>query len=226
MRVLYTTLTHGAPRIEWVTGAMLLWDYEAAKGADCLIGQRHFSVGPYIHKNRAEAVLKMYAHNLDGVFSVDHDVFTPPNTLERMVATMEETGAGVVAADLVLGSDAPSTGFLNDPKDETRFMSTVAPPGLNVGRVDTAATSAILINRRVFDKISQHRDEPPLFGPGTWFMHWPIWDEKVGIYQSLGEDFSFSRRAVAVGESIVVQYDLGLDHWKVRRMLPRPKKEE
>lgn len=226
MKVIAATLTHGAPRIEWVTGAMLLWDYERAKGDDCLISHRHFAVGPYIHKNRAEIVLKMYGHGADGVFMVDHDVFTPPDTLERMVATMEETGAGVVAGDLVLGTDAPSTGFLNDPSDGGRFVSTEAPPGLDVGRVETVATSCILIHRRVFDKISQHRDEPPLFGPGTWFMHWPIWDDQLSIYQTLGEDFSFSRRAVAVGERIVVQYGLGLDHWKVGRMLPRPKKEE
>lgn len=226
MRVLYATLTHGAPRIEWVAGAMLLWDHERAKGDDCLIVQRHFSVGPYIAKNRNEQVLKMYASDADAVFSVDHDVFTPPDTLERMAATMEETGAGVVAGDLVLGQDAPTTGFLNDPKDEGRFMAGAAPPGLDVGRVDTAATSCILIHRRVFDRISAFRDEPPLFGPGTWFMHWPIWDDRLGIYQQLGEDFSFSRRAVAVNERIVVQYGLGLDHWKVGRMLPRPKKEE
>jgi hypothetical protein len=224
VKVVAGTLTHGSPRIEWVTGFMLLWDYEQSKGDQCLIAKRHFSVGPYIHKNRAELVLKMYSADVDGIFSTDHDVFTPPDTLERMVATMEETGAGVVAGDLVLGSDVPTTGFLRS-KTDLDFVAGTAPVGETVGQVDIAATSCILIHRRVFDKISAFRDEPPLFGPGCWFMHWPVWDEKLGIYQTLGEDFSFSRRAVAVGEKIVVQYGLGLDHWKVGRMLPRPKKE-
>lgn len=226
MKVVYGSLTHGAPRVEWITGAMLMWDHERAKGDDCLIVGRHLAVGPYIHKNRAEIALKMYALDADATFMVDHDVFTPPDTLERMVATMEETGAGVVAADLVLGTDAPTTGFLNDSRTDGLFIAAKAPAGMQVGRVDTAATSCILIHRRVYDKISAFRDEPPMFGPGCWFMHWPIFDKQAGLYVTLGEDFSFSRRVVAVGESIVVQYDLGLDHWKVGRMLPRPSKEE
>lgn len=226
MKVVYGTLTHGAPRIEWVTGAMLLWDYERDKGEGCLISARHFSVGPYIYKNRNDQVRKMYEVDADATFTVDHDVYTPADTLERMVATMEETGAGVVVGDLVLGQDAPSTGFLNDPTDSRRFISTEAPPGMDVGRVETAASSCILVHRRVYDRISAHRDEPPLFGPGTWWMHWPIWDDALKQYVNLGEDFSFSRRVVAVGEKILVQYGLGLDHWKVGRMLPRPKKEE
>jgi len=226
MKVTYGSLTHGSPRIEWVTGMVLLFEHEAAKGADSLLGQRHFSVGPYIHKNRADIVLKMYASGTDATFMVDHDVFTPPETLERMVVTMNETGAGVVAADLVLGQDAPSTGFLNVPGAEGKFISTVAPEGSNVGRVETVASSCILVHRRVYDRISKRESMPPYFGPGTWWMHWPVWDPVANLWVTLGEDFSFSRRAVAVGEEMVVQYDLGLDHWKVGRMLPRPKLKE
>lgn len=228
MNILYSSLTHGAPRIEWVVGAWLLWDYEQTKpaGVKYELHKRHIAVGPYIAKNRNECVVKMRRSGCDALFMVDHDVYTPPQTLEKLVETLQETGVDAVAGDLVLGNDCPRTGFGFVEGDERKFQVLEPPTGENVGIVGVAATSCILIRASVFDLIDRKQNAPPFFGPGTWFMHWPVWDEENQIWQQLGEDFSFSRRVAEVGARIAVRYDLGLDHWKVGRMQPRPQSKE
>lgn len=231
MRCYIGTPTHGTPRIEWLTGFVLMRDYEMTKPP----GEGHwahsnFQVGPYIPKNRNLLVEKMYERECEALFMFDHDVYAPPETLSLMVEAMEQTGAGVIAGDLILGNDARTTGFW-DGEDEGKdgLFNVAERPEVDgvpqaLGEVGCVATSTILIHRRVFDKISTHVSakptewSAPFFGPGTWFMHWPIWDSAKNIWRDVGEDFSFSKRARRVGERMVMHYGLGLQHHKVGRM--------
>lgn len=234
MRVYVGTPTHGAPRIEYVTGFILMRDYEMTKPA----GEGHwvasnFESGPYIGSNRNKLVIKMYERECEALFMVDHDVYCPPETLSRLVEAMEGTGLGIIAGDLILGNDARTTGFFNDDGAPCRYELAGRPEvdgqPAKLGIVNAVATSCILIHRRVFDAISAHRDDPPWFGPGTWFMHWPVRAKRGDTEQLVdgrpywtetGEDFSFSRRAREVGEGKMgLYYDLGLAHHKVGRMV-------
>lgn len=240
MKVYVGTPTHGAPRIEYIAGFILMREYEMTKpNGGCHWIASNFECGPYIGGNRNKLVHKMYDRDCEALFMVDHDVYCPPETLSRMVEIMEQSGLGIVAGDLILGNDAKTTGFFDGEEDGEPCRYSLAERPIRNGEqskvalVNAVATSCILIHRRVFDAISAHRDDPPWFGPGTWFMHWPVKATREGkpidakaanglghYWTETGEDFSFCKRARAVGEKYMgLAYDLGLAHHKVGRMI-------
>jgi hypothetical protein len=230
MKVYFGTPTHGAPRIEFVAGFILMRDYEMTKppGEGHLVAS-NFEQGPYIASNRNKLVMKMYERECDALMMVDHDVHCPPETMSKMVEAMQETGLGIIAGDLILGNDARTTGFFDqtaDDQDGPAGSYALAERPLvdgvpaQIGLVNAVATSCILIHRRVFDAISAVRDEPPWFGPGTWFMHWPVKHATKPYWVDTGEDFSFCKRARAAGFPVMgLYYGLGLGHHKVGRMI-------
>jgi hypothetical protein len=226
MRVYFGTPTHGAPRIEFVTGFIVMRDFEMTKPA----GEGHlihsnFQQGPYIGSNRNKLVVGMYERDCEALMMVDHDVYCPPETMSRLVEAMEKTGLAIVAGDLILGNDAQTTGFFDedDGSGVPKPYALAARPvsGAPIGIVNAVATSCVLIHRKVFDAISAYRDDPPWFGNGTWFMHWPVRDHRDPTrWVETGEDFSFCKRARAVGfTEMGLHYDLGLGHHKVGRMV-------
>jgi GT2 family glycosyltransferase len=177
--------------------------------------------------------MKMYARDCDALLMIDHDVCFPHDVIERMVAAMEQTGVGVVAGNLALQLHADTTGFHADDETEGIHHAVHRAPGAPSALVDTIASSCVLVHRRVFDKISAHhgkptRTGPPWFGPGTWWMLSPVWDDKQQAWIERGEDFSFSWRAREVGEApMLLLWDLGLEHFKVARLqAPEPAVEE
>jgi hypothetical protein len=199
---------------------MSMFDYEVRKGEARLLHLKlMFEKGAYISKNRNELTMKMYEEDCDAILMIDHDQFFPPETLERMVEAMERTGRGIVAGNVALQQGAHTTGFKIEGENTHRSVSRVSNEPES--RVDTIASSCVLVHRRVFDKISTHVGDPkcsgpPWFGPGTWWMLTPIWDDRRKVWLERGEDFSFSWRAREVGEApMLLVWDLGIKHYKV-----------
>jgi hypothetical protein len=230
VKVHFGTPTTGSPRIEWCTSVMQMVDHEMNKGpADRLLDVRmQFQIGAYISKNRNAITAGMYRNDADAVLMIDHDQGFPPDTLERMVFAMESTGRGVVAGNVVLQANAPTTGFEVDDTG-ARHFPVRRELGDDTKLVDTIASSCVLVHRRVFDKISAHVGDPkcsgpPWFGPGTWWMLSPVWDEERKMWIERGEDFSFSWRVREIGEApMLLMWDLGLTHHKpVRLESPEP----
>jgi hypothetical protein len=203
---------------------MQMIDHEMNKAPDdrLLDVRMQFQIGAYISKNRNAITAGMYRNDADAVLMIDHDVGFPPETLEQMVWAMETTEHGVVIGNVPLQQTAPSCGF--KVEGEARHVPVYREGTEDTSLVDTIASSCVLVHRRVFDKISQHvgdpkRTGPPWFGPGTWWMLSPVWDDEQELWIERGEDFSFSWRAREVGEApMLLIWDLGLVHHKALRL--------
>jgi hypothetical protein len=208
---------------------MQMIDHEMNKAPDdrLLDVRMQFQIGAYISKNRNAITAGMYRNDADAVLMIDHDVGFPPDTLERMVFAMEMTEKGVVIGNVPLQHNAPSCGFRAET--DARHVPVYREGTEETALVDTIASSCVLVHRRVFDKISRHvagpkRSGAPWFGPGTWWMLSPVWDEEHEMWVERGEDFSFSWRVREVGEApMLVIWDLGLVHHKAQRLVnPAP----
>jgi hypothetical protein len=224
-KVYVGTPTHGQPRFEYMAGIIKMREHEREKPEDeCLLAGMHIACGAYISRNRNKIVRHAYAAKADAVMMIDHDVYCPEDTMERMVAIAHEHNADVVTGDLPLGNAAPTTGFrLPEADRPMQFELAARPKNADTAWVECVATSCILIRMTVFDLISEHRDDGPYFGLGTWFMHWPRRDPDDGMWAEFGEDFSFSIRATEVGARMLIAYDLDLTHHKITQIVPDKK---
>jgi hypothetical protein len=232
-KVYLGTPTHGQPRFEYMAGIIKMREHEMAKGPDesLLIGMK-LSCGAYIARNRnaivraakkSAAALEVHPERL-AVMMVDHDVYGPEDTMERMVRIMNEHEADVVTGDLPLGNSAPTTGFQLPTADRPmQFELAARPEGADVAWVECVATSCILVRMTLLDRIAAFRDDGPYYGLGTWFMHWPRRDPDTGEWAEFGEDFSFSIRATEVGARMLIAYDLDLTHHKITQIVPDEK---
>lgn len=204
---------------------MQMMDFEMRKSErDRLLDTNmQFQLGAYISKNRNAITMSMYRHDCDALLMIDHDQGFPPEILERMVFAMETSRRGVVIGNVPLQANAASTGF-NVDSTGTRHLIVNRNGAEESTLVDTIASSCVLVHRRVFDKISRHvgdphRTGPPWFGPGSWWMLTPIWDDEQKVWVERGEDFSFSWRCREVGEApMLLLWDLGLTHHKPLRL--------
>jgi hypothetical protein len=211
-------LTHGTPRVEYVGSIMRLKDYEQAKP----LAQQHWhsyhvKVGPYISRNR-NYLTRLFRERTDAnwLLMIDHDVVVPQTLLEDLLRELEGEDAGVVVADHVLGTTCPTTALMNHPTDPSMFLAARPPEGLSKKHyVETIASSVVMINRETIERIARE------FGSGTWWMH-----ERVlgadGYWEELGEDFSFSKRARAVGVKLLAVYGLDIQHYKVGLVMSSP----
>jgi hypothetical protein len=218
--VVVVGLTHGSPRIEYVGSLMRLQDYERSKPAHlCHWNSLHFKTGPYISRNR-NYLTRLFLERTSGdwLLMMDHDVVVPETLIEDLLAEARVSGhdPGVIIADHLLGTSCGSTAFLNDPDDPTRFCIAARPDEGRSQLVETIASSVVMTHRRVFETIAQQ------FGRGTWWMMERIQD-KEGYWDELGEDFSFSRRVMAVGERMLAVYGLEIQHFKVGMVTAPPK---
>ena len=218
-RVVVGGLTHGAPRAEYVGSIMRLWDYETRKSPEFRHWHSyHLHVGPYISRNRNYLTRLFLAieDRPEWLLMIDHDVVVPPTIMEDLVREAGDE-AGVVIADHVLGTSCPTTALMAHPEDQTMFFA-AQPPGEGTHKhfVEAIASSVVMVHRRVYGAIAEK------FGRGTWWMLEHLQD-KDGYWDELGEDFSFSKRALAVGERLMAVYGLDIQHYKVGLVMGRPK---
>lgn len=220
-KVMVGGLTHGAPRIEYVAGIMRLKDYEMLKPEESRLWHSYVvKGGPYIPRNRNNLTRHFWEleDKPEWLLMADHDIVLPETILEVLVGYGIATGAGVVVPDHIQGTSCPTTGLMNDPLDPRVFRAARRPEnGEKAHYVETVTSSVIMVHRRVFEKVAER------YGLGYWWFPEYL-KGPDGWWGDLGEDFSFSKRARAVGEELLVVYDVeGIEHYKVGRVVAPPK---
>jgi hypothetical protein len=213
--VLLTSLTHGAPRIEWVDGLFDLVLWEIAQ-EDCVLFQPKpvFKKGPYIDKNRNYLTDVFLSTEATHLFMVDHDVRLPASVLRAMLAAK----ADVVALDMPMVNGA-HCGYTQASPYTFRAVEMPKDPSVNGVYCDAVATSAILIEREILEEISA------AYGMGSWFNREYVFDEELGRVFDVGEDLSFCMRVQKCGGQCLLLLGADVSHYKVGRFRPDQKPE-
>jgi hypothetical protein len=149
--------------------------------------------GPYISINRNELVKEALTMGADWLWFLDDDHRFHPDILERLLAHGED-----ITVPLCLKRSVPFAPVIYTGRDGDRWTNysfDQIPASGTIG-VGAAGTAGMLISRCVLEEI-----------PEPWFEMQTGADGEI-----LGEDFTFSQKAVEAGFDIVCDTDAKLGH--------------
>lgn len=141
-----------------------------------------------VDKARNELVESALAKNVDYIWFIDTDNLMSPDTLERMIETIEQTGADIVTA-LYFEKAKPYYPVLRQYHTDG-FWKVENPPLGEVIEVDGCGMGCCLIKPDVFKKLSK-----------PWFAF--SYEDWHGKSVQLSEDLYFCRKARQAGFKIV-----------------------
>lgn len=161
--------------------------------------------GDDLAQGRNRAVQRFLATEAEWLWTVDTDMGFPPDTLDRLLSTAEETSGRVVSVlyNIVVeegrtpygiparAHTQPMAGVWNKPADGTAWA--VHPKAVQA--VDAVGAGCLLVHRSVFED---------MYADGAW------WSIRPGM----GEDFSFCQRLGEAGIPIWVDPNIPVVHHK------------
>lgn len=166
--------------------------------------------GPRLAEARNQVVDAFAKSGDEWLWFVDTDMVFPPDTLDRLLATAETSGARIVGG-LCHTSEAKPVMFrlLNDDLESERV--TTWADG-QVVEVDATGTGCLLIHRGVFAAMKERFAMLPsgAENPYPWFVDGMT--SRKG--DPFGEDTAFCIRARSLGERIVVDTGVRIGHIK------------
>lgn len=166
--------------------------------------------GPRLAEARNQVVDAFAKADAEWLWFVDTDMVFTPDTLERLLATAEVTGARIVGGLCHTSKGRPVMfRLLNDDLESERIDSW--PEG-EVVEVDATGTGCLLIHRSVFAEMKERFGTLPsgAENPYPWFVEGMV----SAKGQTFGEDTAFCVRARSLGHHIVVDTAIRIGHIK------------
>jgi GT2 family glycosyltransferase len=164
--------------------------------------------GPNLARWRNTVVRRFLdEHTAPWLWMVDTDMVFAPGALRRLIAAADPEHVPILGALCFSGDDDEqySTMYeLVEKNGQPTFARYTVWPENAVYPVATTGTGCLLVHRRVFEAVADHRPDPA----APWFR------EVTFGGQLMGEDMTFCMRAQATGIPVHVHTGVRVGHIK------------
>lgn len=175
-----------------------------------------FCAGTNIASQRNKIVRAFLKSDCDWLLFLDTDEEWPPDLIERLLASADETERPIVSGLIMARRDekkpiSPACVVLDELG---RFCSPASVPAVRWWEVGAVGAGCLLVHRKVYEAVGEKYAE---LEPSQWFQYtqWSYLDDDgVEVKDEMGEDYTFSLRAQACGFRTLVDTTIQLGHVK------------